>query len=204
MNENKPGAIDTVVFDVGWVLVQLDFAPLLTYLGTTGQCYTMPEVIAAINLEAHERGELSSARLIDNLLSLTPTLDRVRLKRCWLDMFSPVAAMFILARQLSATYRVHLLSNVGALHWAHLNQLYDLRALGHGALTSFEAGVMKPDQAIYQLAEHRFALDPARTVFIDDLQSNVRAARSRGWHAIHHVDPESTIAALRELGVVWL
>jgi len=100
--EVEQGTIDTVVFDVGWVLVHLDFAPLLTYLGTTGQCYTMPEVIAAINLEAHERGELSSARLIDNLLSLTPTLDRVRLKRCWLDMFSPVAAMFILARQLSA------------------------------------------------------------------------------------------------------
>lgn len=194
-------SIDTVIFDVGWVLVELDFTALLTCLAHNRQNYTMKEVIAAIDLEAHERGEFNGAELIDRLHGLTPGVDRVQVKRGWLDMFSPVQPMFDLARALSPRYQVHLLSNVGDLHWAHLNNTYDLRALAHDVLPSFQAGVMKPDDEIYRLAEERFQLMPARTVFIDDLPPNVQAARRRGWHAIQHVSPVQTLQALRDLEV---
>lgn len=193
--------IETVVFDVGWVLVELDFTALLTCLAHNQQNYTMKEVIAAIDLEAHERGEFNGAELIDRLHGLTPGADRMQVKRGWLDMFSPVQPMFDLARALSHRYQVHLLSNVGDLHWAHLNNTYDLRALAHDVLPSFQAGVMKPDAEIYRLAEERFQLTPARTVFIDDLPPNVDAARRRGWHAVQHVSPVKTLQALRDLGV---
>ena len=192
--------IESIVFDVGWVLVQLDFAPLLSRLGPSDD-YDIKEVLAAIDLEAHERGELNSSGLIDRLHGLAPQANRNDLKRGWLDMFSPVESMFALARKLGERYRVHLLSNVGALHWAHLNALYDLRGLVNSALPSFEAGVMKPSPEIYRIAEHRFRLQPSRTVFIDDLEPNVRAARQRGWHAIHHASPQQTMQSLRELGV---
>lgn len=193
--------IDTVVFDVGWVLVELDFEPLLSCLACDERRFTIKEVIAAIDLEAHERGEMSSATLIDRLHGLVPGLDQMRVKRGWLDMFKPVQAMFELARQLSGRYRVHLLSNVGDLHWAHLNAQYDLRALAHDVLPSFEAGVMKPNAEIYRLAEQRFQLQPCCTVFIDDLEANVLAARQRSWHAIQHVSPTQTMQSLRDLGV---
>ncbi len=42
--------IESVVFDVGWVLVHLDYNPLLNYLATSGQRYNIKEVIAAIDL----------------------------------------------------------------------------------------------------------------------------------------------------------
>ena len=60
---------------------------------------------------------------------------------------------------------------------------------------------MKPDAAIYREAERRFALDPARTVFIDDRAENVAAAEACGWHAVHHRDAEDTFRALRSLGL---
>ena len=41
-------------------------------------------------------------------------------------------------------------------------QLFD------GLLISGEDKLVKPDQAIYQLAKKRFNLDPEQTVFIDD------------------------------------
>jgi glucose-1-phosphatase len=169
-------AIDTVVFDVGWVLVHLDFAPLLECLHGSGQRYTIAEVVAAIDLEAHECGRLSGVRLIDNLHGLAPHANRERLKHAWLEMFLPIDPMWRLARDLAPRYRVHLLSNVGELHWLHLNNRFDLRALAHDALPSFQAGVMKPNDEIYTQAERRFQLDPARTVFIDDLEPNVRTA----------------------------
>ena len=194
------GPIDAVIFDVGWVLVQLDFKPLLDCL-TQPTRITLKEVIAAIDLEAHERGEIGSAALIDRLHGLTVGIDRAKVKRGWLDMFAPVLPMFDLARSLGERYRVYLLSNVGDLHWAHLNALYDLRGLAHDVLPSFQAGVMKPDAEIYRLAEERFQLTPERTVFIDDLEPNILAARRRGWHGIQHVSPATTIEALRVLGV---
>ena len=43
--------IDTVIFDVGRVLVALDFKLILGCLAQSKQAYTMPEVIAAIDLE---------------------------------------------------------------------------------------------------------------------------------------------------------
>jgi putative hydrolase of the HAD superfamily len=195
--------IDAVVFDVGWVLVRLDYAPLLECMARAGaELATMPDVVARIGIESHECGEISGAQLIDNLIGLTRgRADREEIERLWVTMFEPVDAMFELARGLAAHHRVHLLSNVGDLHWQALTSSYALDQLGHGALPSFEARVMKPDERFYALAEQRFELDPARTVFIDDLPQNVAAARRRGWQAIQHLDPSQTVESLDALGV---
>jgi HAD superfamily hydrolase (TIGR01509 family) len=116
-------------------------------------------------------------------------------------MFVLDTAMVELAHRLSERYRVYLLSNIGDLHWAHVSREYRLHALGHGALPSYLAGVMKPHAAIYAQAEKRFALTPQHTVFIDDRAENISAACSRGWHGIVHADYPRTLAALRALEV---
>jgi FMN phosphatase YigB (HAD superfamily) len=98
-------------------------------------------------------------------------------------------------------YRVYLLSNAGDLHWEYFNSLYGLDSLVHGALASFRVGTIKPHADIYRKAESMFDLDPAATVFIDDLPQNVAGARQCGWQAIHHSSVPGTLGALRELGV---
>ena len=62
-------------------------------------------------------------------------MGRMELRRRWLDMFEPQEPMLALARDLAGRYRVHLLSNVGELHWAHMAREYGLDRLGHGTLT---------------------------------------------------------------------
>jgi 2-haloacid dehalogenase len=96
---------------------------------------------------------------------------------------------------------VFLLSNIGDLHWVHLSREYRLQTIGHGALPSYVAGVMKPHARIYAEAERRFSLEPGDTVFIDDRADNIAAARTRGWHGIVHADYPGTLAALRALRV---
>ena len=59
-------------------------------------------------------------------------------------MFELDAAMVALAHRFSERYRVYLLSNIGDLHWAHLSREFRLHGIGHGALPSYLAGVMKP------------------------------------------------------------
>jgi HAD superfamily hydrolase (TIGR01509 family) len=196
-------AIRNVVFDIGWVFVRLNYRPMLELLKSAGvEGEDLHSVLARAALEDHECGRLHGFGLLERLCSLTH--GRVSLEQMhqfWVGMFELEAAMVDLAHRLSGDYRVYLLSNIGDLHWAHLSREYQLHRVGHGALPSYLAGVMKPHAGIYAEAERRFALEPAATVFIDDRDDNIATARSRGWHGIVHGGYASTVAALRGLDV---
>jgi HAD superfamily hydrolase (TIGR01509 family) len=195
--------IRNIVFDIGWVLVRLNYRPLLGLLRARGaQVEDRDTVLQRIALAEHECGRMPGRGLLERLAALTRepvSLEEVHAQ--WLNMFELEAAMVGLAHRLSERYRVFLLSNIGDLHWAHLSREYRLHAIGHGALPSYLAGVMKPHAGIYAEAERRFALEPAATVFIDDLEDNVAAAGTRGWHGNLHGDFAGTLAALHTLEV---
>jgi HAD superfamily hydrolase (TIGR01509 family) len=196
--------VRNVVFDIGWVLVRLDYRPLLGFLQAHGaQLADRDAVMKGIRLEDHETGQLPGHGLLERLRGLTRsrTASLAETQAKWLDMFELEPAMIELAHRLSERYRVFLLSNIGDLHWAHLAREYRLHAIGHGALPSYVAGVMKPHPAIYAEAERRFALAPAATVFIDDRADNIATARARGWHGIVHRGYADTRAQLQTLGV---
>ncbi len=195
--------IRNVVFDVGGVLVRLRYQPFVRYLQDAGvDLADLPAWLASIDLDAHERGEITGEELLDRIAaSAAQPLDPDELGRRWLDMFERTDEMFELANALMGEYRVYLLSNVGDLHWRHFDATYGIEGVGHGAIASFRVGATKPSAAIYREAERRFGLDPAATVFIDDLKRNVIGARSRGWNAIHHVNPSTTRSDLKAIGV---
>jgi 2-haloacid dehalogenase len=128
-------------------------------------------------------------------------LDPQELRERWLDMFDRAPDMLDLASGLMDDYRVYLLSNVGELHWRYLDAQYGLEGLTHGVIASFRVGATKPSADIYREAERRFGLEPAATVFIDDLAPNVAGAQACGWRAIHHRNAADTRRLLRALGV---
>jgi FMN phosphatase YigB (HAD superfamily) len=192
-----------VVFDVGGVLVRLRYQPFIEYLGAAGIDMTnLPAWLAQVDLEAHERGEVAGTDMLGRIAAMAQRpLDMQELAGRWLDMFERWDEMCDLAKGLMADHRVYLLSNIGDLHWPYLDASYGLGALVHGVCASYKVGAIKPSAEIYRKAELMFGLDPAATVFIDDLPPNVAGARSRGWHAIHHRDARETRAALRALGL---
>lgn len=196
--------MENVVFDIGQVLLHLDYRPLMSLLRSRGfDPAGLDDVISRIGLLEHESGRLDGAGLLDNLAALAPQpVSRDEARDAWLDMFDPQPRMFGLAERLAQRHRVFLLSNVGDLHWAHIHARFGIGAVGHDRIGSFEVGVMKPDPGIYALAEQRFGLDPAATVFIDDRHENILAARTRGWHGIVHGGYASTAAQLQALGIL--
>lgn len=196
-------AIRHVVFDIGCVLLDLRTEPLLELLSERGLAHEgLADVIARISLDEHESGRLDGVGLLRNITALVPgKLTHDEAHAAWLDIFEPQPQMISLAQRLAARYRVHLLSNVGELHWAHITERYDLHRIGHGYLQSYVAGAMKPHERIYAEAERRFALEPAATVFIDDRSENIAAAQARGWRGIVHCAAPTTFAALQALGV---
>ena len=195
--------IRNVVFDVGGVLLELRYDPFIRYLAEAGiDMRDLPGWLTKVDLAGHERGELAGEELLARIAAMASRpLDPVDLRGRWLDMFERSEEMFALAAGLMQDYRVYLLSNAGDLHWQHFDRLYGLDSLVHGACASFRVKAIKPGADIYRKAEAMFGLDPAATVFIDDLPQNVVGARDCGWHAIHHNRPHSTRLQLRALGV---
>lgn len=61
---------------------------------------------------------------------------------------------------------------------------------------SSRAGVRKPDPAIYRLACDELGVEPAETVFLDDLGVNLKPARALGMTTIKVGDPDTAIADL--------
>ena len=98
-------------------------------------------------------------------------------------------------QQLAARFRLYLLSNTSELHLAYLQR--NFRVLQHFAdgVYSFRAKCTKPDRKIFQVAVKQFDVTPECTIYIDDLEANVRSASDLGFHAIRydwreHVDFE--------------
>ncbi len=79
-----------------------------------------------------------------------------------------------------------------------------LRAGGHydnfdPVILSFEEGLSKPDDAIYELALKRLGCQADEVVFIDDQERFLKPARRRGIHVIQAVSPEQVISDVKKI-----
>jgi len=95
-------------------------------------------------------------------------------------------------RQLKdKNYKCYVLSNWSAETFEGIPIDYPFMQLFDGLLISGEDKLIKPDQAIYELAKKRFNLDPEETVFIDDKLENIEAAQKMNFKTIHLTDPKN-------------
>ncbi len=93
--------------------------------------------------------------------------------------------------ELRRKYRIYLLSNTNPIMWDDIlarefAKLPPRRREDYfdGMVTSFEARSAKPDAAIFRYAERTLGIRPEETLFFDDSQANVDAARALGFHAL--------------------
>ena len=70
-----------------------------------------------------------------------------------------------------------------------------------GVMLSGEVKLVKPDPRIFKLFLETFAIDPALTVYIDDRESNVKAAMAFGMHGILFTDAAALRTELISLGL---
>jgi 2-haloacid dehalogenase len=71
-----------------------------------------------------------------------------------------------------------------------------------GILVSGEVGLIKPDPRIFTLLIERFAIEPQRAVFVDDVEANAAAVLPFGIHAIHFTTPAKLREELVRLGLL--
>ncbi len=110
-------------------------------------------------------------------------------------------------RRLRSSYGIYLLSNTNSVMW-HSRIASAFRAEGlemsdyfDGTVTSFEAKALKPGADIFRYAERKLGIVPAQTVFLDDSEANVEAARSLGFAGLHVAPGREFTDILKEAGL---
>ncbi len=201
-----------IIFDFGNVLFHLDLGAterrLRQLLGDGQFEAARAKLQAADVFNRYETGALSTELFVDALRrSAEPMLTEAEVLEAWNAIFIEMPAeYFDLLERLRERYRLFLLSNINELHarWidqymAEKHQRSDFRQRYFDAVYySHEVGLRKPDTRIYTYVLHHAGLLPQETVFIDDLEVNVRAAEALGIRGIvkpPHVDTAQLMRA---------
>lgn len=121
----------------------------------------------------------------------------------WPDMFGPPirGTWDILDAAVAQGLKCGALTNWPAEGWWFAERNLPLDKFADVIVSGHE-GVAKPDKAIYRIAIERLALDPAKTVFIDDSALNVQAAAQMGFQALKFTEPGAFRVDLERLGVM--
>lgn len=114
-------------------------------------------------------------------------------------MGNPNEELIAYFRALRPRYRTVILTNsfVGARD--HEEARYGFTSMVDVAIYSHEEGIHKPDPRIYAIASERLGIPPAEIVFLDDLQTNIDAARDFGLQAVLFTSTAQAIADIEAL-----
>jgi putative hydrolase of the HAD superfamily len=85
---------------------------------------------------------------------------------------------------LRPRYRTAILSNAAEGGHREEERRYGFAGMADVLVYSYEVGIEKPDQRIYEIACERLGVRPSEVVFLDDLEANVVAARRLGMRAV--------------------
>ncbi|MGE5644386.1 MAG: HAD family hydrolase [Acidobacteriota bacterium] len=200
--------IKAVIFDLGKVIVPFDiqrgYAALLPHCAFPAE--ELPRRIAATGIvRLFEEGRISPedfVRQFSDALGLKLAYDRFC--ELWSSIFLPHTLVpDELLEGLSRRYRLLLLSNTNAIHFASLRRDYPILRHFHDLILSYEVGAMKPDPRIYQAAIERAGCRPEECFFTDDMAPFVEAARQAGIDAVQFQSAAQVERELRSRGIEW-
>jgi putative hydrolase of the HAD superfamily len=199
--------IQTIIFDIGRVLVRVDVSRAMQGLAQ-GISLSPQEIWTAIEKDPRfqdwQEGRISPRDWHLHLAKrLGGSLTFEQFTEAWnraLDR-QPIQdnALF---ESLGKDYRLGLLSNTDPIHVAHLEATFDFfRYFPKSTRTySCEVNASKPSPLIFRDALKSLHARAESSVFIDDVEAFVNAARSLGLHGIHYQSPAQLQTELRALG----
>jgi putative hydrolase of the HAD superfamily len=94
---------------------------------------------------------------------------------------------------------LYCLSNVASSIFAYLRARHSFWHVFRGIVISGDLKIMKPEPAIFQHLLDLYGLDAAATIFVDDSEPNIKAARELGLAAVWFKDARQCERELTEL-----
>jgi glucose-1-phosphatase len=203
----SPGAADALLFDLGRVVLDIDFSQALSCWARHSGC--TPEDLAArfVRDEAYQRHELGTLDDADYFESLRTALQigisDAALLEGWNAIFAgEMPGIAPLLARAAMRMPLYALSNTNRPHVEYFTKIYAplLRHFKEVFLSS-TIGLRKPDAAAFDHVVKAIGVPPQRIVFFDDLAENIEGARAYGLTAVHVASTDDVADALRALGI---
>lgn len=177
----KDTAIKAVIFDCFGVLVQGSLR------GYYDRHFGDDEVrrVAAGDLEQlSSRGQISHTQWLEQLAELAGiSVDQADRE---IDDNPPNLQLFdYIETTLKPQYRIGFLSNTSE-DWRNDLFTQEQLALFDDFVLSYQFGMAKPDQRIYELAAKRLGVSTEECVFVDDIERYCTGAKDAGMQAVQY------------------
>ena len=186
-----------VIFDIGRVIVRLNlsraFAPIATGMrDNDGSAQRLsPEGVWKMICQDErwpdwQEGRLSPRESHEHLMRrLKLSLTYAQFREAWNLVLDPQTILSDeLFAKLSGCCRLALLSNTDPLHVEALEERFTFSRHFPVRIYSCRVGASKPSAAIYRAALEQLGLPASETLYVDDIQEFVDAARGLGLDAI--------------------
>jgi FMN phosphatase YigB (HAD superfamily) len=203
----SPGAADALLFDLGRVVLDIDFDKAIACWAGHAGCKPDDIVRRFVRAETyrdHEIGKISDAAYFESLrASLGIELSDGQFLEGWNAIFAgEMPGIAPLLKRAAKRLPLYVFSNTNGAHVEYFSETYaDL--LGHfrEIFLSSAIGLRKPDAAAYDHVVKAIGVPAPRIVFFDDLAENVEGARARGLTAVQVTSSDDVARALAALGI---
>jgi HAD superfamily hydrolase (TIGR01509 family) len=204
----SPGSADVLLFDLGRVVLDIDFSKVVACWAGHAGCVPA-DLVGRFSwrdefYQRHEKGEISDGEFFAALRAMLGVdISDAQFLEGWNKIFAGempgIAALLARAAQRLPLYAF---SNTNNAHVAHFSTEY-ADVLGHfrEIFLSSAIGLRKPDAAAYDHVVKEIGVPADRIVFFDDLAENIAGARDRGLNAVHVTSPDDVAKALAALGI---
>ena len=180
-----------IIFDLGAVIINIDHSLTSKAFNDFGLDHSDPmfQKVQQQLFDSYEKGEMASQDFRIKIKSyFKKALNDIEFDMAWNAMLLnlPIERLGLL-QQLKTRYRTFLLSNTNEIHFQwivkYLEDHYkinDLSSFFEKSYLSYKLGMRKPDAEIFNLVLKANNLDPTKTLFIDDSESNIEGAQKLG------------------------
>lgn len=117
-------------------------------------------------------------------------LTATELKKIYFKINEPVTDVIdFIKDQKRKAKKIYYLTNNSKTHFLPRTETKTFE-LFDGGLASYQVGIEKPSPEIFEILVEKYKLNPTETLFIDDKEENVQAAKQFGLHSFVYNDEE--------------
>lgn len=201
----RPGLRPTVIFDLGGVLVSVDFMRAcrrIEILGGASAALVYEAIAKGEDKAAFDNGRMSPQLFATRFCATAGVrISYAEFADIWCDIFEEQTQVTSLLTPIAEKADLVLLSNTDPLHFDYVRNRYDFLGKFGRMLLSFEVGHAKPARQIFERALGAVPKG-GRMIYFDDVPEYVAAARACGLRAEQFVDADKLRLDLERFGVL--
>ena len=201
--DSEKAAVNTIIFDLGKVLVDYDWKKYLKSLHYDEASIQAvgDAMFASKDWVEADRGVRNEEEILQSFIDNDPEYEK-EIRNAFEDMgftihtfsYTRIWLKYLKKRG----YEIYYLSNFSKPLYDRCKEELSFLDLMDGGYMSWQVKMLKPEPEFYQKLLKDFKIDPAKAVFLDDVLDNIAEARIQGINAVHFKGKKEAVQTLQE------